>query len=822
MVPVLVGLAVGILADQAFSPSPWSWAGVAVFMLGLTLFCVWRRSPGWANWLLAAVLVMPMGALNHAVRYRVKPAHHLTGLRLREDRFYRLEGVVTEGPERRYTSDPFAPDETTGVFWLIRLDLRSLGPEHSRRDVEGGVALFVGSRPDHVRVGDRVTLPVRLRANRAPTNPGEPDSAARYARLGSHATANVTQASSIRVLERAGCYNPGVAVDRLRRRLNGALGRYLPPGADGLVKALLFGRRSALTPLQDRLFKESGTLHFLAISGLHVAVFCAFVSYVLAWMPLDVRPRRLLLLSLIWFYVFFTGLHVSAMRAAWMLSLVLAAPLFGRERDTKSALAGAAAIILVFWPQQLFFAGFQLTFVAVWAMLCVYPELAHVLWPWQDLLGSVQDPAERSLAAETWLYARSYLLLSVTVWAATAPIRVWHFHSLCLIAPLLNLIVWPLVLVLLLLCLGLVLSMLAFGVGAGLVGGLAAYVSRSVERLLTTAGGLPGFGLYVPAPPIWWIALFYIGLVVWVFRAKFRGGRATFVVVVLTLSLSYMWHDAAVRLQRGPRLVLADVGHGQAAVLESAAGSVLMFDAGSSSPSRAEAVAGLLWRDHVDRVDALVVSHMNKDHVSFLPYLHRRFGIETVVTTPPSGVGGLGGRVRDWLGEHVAERRTVAEGGSLRSAGVLCTVLHPDRRFAAGDVCENCRSMVLRCEWEGLSVLFTGDIERDAVLRLCRDYGSRLASDILIVPHHGHFHDALAELVELSDPQVAIVSSSLMGFDLRTAHLLQAHNVPLFVTGRDGAVVVEPAPDGVRVLGWASGRSVRFGPRGQLAYGKGR
>ena len=138
-------------------------------------------------------------------------------------------------------------------------------------------------------------------------------------------------------------------------------------------------------------------MFFLVISGLHVAIFCFFIMGLLAWTGVPVRLRAVLTIALVWLYVLFTGCGVPAVRAGWMISFVLAAPLLERRRDALSGLAGSALLILLYQPQQLFAAGFQLTFVAMWAILCVYPQLAGIFWPWQGFLADSRRPRRSSV-----------------------------------------------------------------------------------------------------------------------------------------------------------------------------------------------------------------------------------------------------------------------------------------------------------------------------------------------------------------------------------------------------------------------------------------
>ncbi|KPK57337.1 MAG: hypothetical protein AMK73_10270 [Planctomycetes bacterium SM23_32] len=764
--PVLAGLALGIAVDGALKPPPLVWLVPAGAAALLTFWGVRRGLKPWGHWALAVVLVALFGGLWHGVRFRARPLEHLTNLRLDGERFYYVRGEVDRPADLHFRRLAFGPETWHGTaYWSVRVAVTDLSGDAVRwHPAEGGMTVFVGSGLPDVRVGDVVQFLARPRLNRPPTNPGQRDAALAYDRAGSHAMASVAVPWALTVLERPPWHSsPRVAIARVRSfvasRLAPYLGSETHPGRFGLVRALLFGRRGALTLEQERLLKESGTLHFLAISGLHVGLFCLFVEYALALLGSPARLRTLLTIALIWAYVLFTGAHVSAVRAGWMLTFVLAAPLLGRRRDSLSALCGAALFILLWSPQQLFSPGFQLTFVAVWAMICIYPQLSGILWPWQDFVARLRRPEERSLATDLWLWARSYLLLSCVVWVATAPIRAYHFHSVCFVAPLLNVPVWVLVLLLLLTCFALAVSALLGGVGAAALAAAAGFLSDSVEAVLRHASRLPGFGVYVPAPPGWWVALFYGVLVLWVMRRRLARGRHLFVAAAAVLAMSYLGHETALRAQRSFSLTFPDVGTGQAALLQLPQRQAILLDAGSTRQTAEQALAELLWHERVGSLNAVVGSHFNSDHCCFLPFLSRRFRIERVLLPHRTDQTGFRRRVEHWLDASGLRMGRLSEGSAIGGDGMRCRVLHPTARFLSDDALpENERSLVLRCEYGGLSVLLPGDAQSAAMDRLVLDYGDRLRSDVLVMPHQGHYHDALDGFVAHVAPCVAVVS----------------------------------------------------------------
>lgn len=817
LIPVLAGAVAGIAFDGVGRPPWWFWAVVGVGVAAVVLRGLRRELRPWGNWLLAAALLFPAAGAYHAFRFRMKPADHLQNLSLEANSLYYVEGRVRREPRLHYRTRPLQSGEgSAGRFWVLRVGVDGLiGRDGRQQPTGGGVAVFGDPPMPHLDVGDRVRFLARLSPNQPPGNPGQRNLALAYDRSGSHAAGSVASGAAIEVLKRAAWYNPRAAVGRLRRilteRLERTLDRRGAGNRGGLLAALMLGDRGALPPEREELLKESGTLHFLAISGLHVGIFYLLVSYVLALLNLRVGARALFSIALVWCYVLFTGLHVSAARAGLTLTFLLAAPVLQRRSDSLSALAAAALFILMWSPQQLFSPGFQLTFVAVWALICIYPQLQGVLWPWQDFLAQVQAPEERTLGDDLWAWGRSYLLLAFTVWLATAPIRAYHFNCISFLAPLLNVVIWPLLL--LLLGVGfMLLIVLALPItGAGVLAGVALFLSDAVNTVLEAADGLPGFGMYGPAPPVWWIALFYICLTAWIVRRRLWAGHRFFVGMALLLGLTFIWQDAAVRLDRRFELTVADVGHGQAVLVRLPEGQALMFDAGSVSTRAGQWVNELLWHEHVGHLNAVAVSHGNIDHCAFLPGLSRRFSVEQVITREDYDQTRLGRRLREALRENGVPITEVSRGAEIEGGGLDCVVIHPDAEYLANQkLAENDRSLVLQCRSRGLRFLLPGDIESRAILHLCETRGSALETDLLILPHHGAYHEGLERLLDLTKPNVALASGPASDVAERTRRLLRERDVPLFITGRDGAVQVTLHEGKARARAFSSGREVEF------------
>lgn len=309
-----------------------------------------------------------------------------------------------------------------------------------------------------------------------------------------------------------------------------------------LVQAMFLGTRSEIPRDLNRIFRDSGTVHIFAISGMNVALLAVVI---IAAVSLFGVPRQwwcIPLAPILLFYTVVTGLSASALRAFLMAVLYFSAPLLGRRPDAVSTLAAAAVIALAFNPLQLQDAGFSLSFVVMGGLILLYVPLAALFRRWMrvddaaldaratELLGGEVPAADgrRRRFRETALrYLSDLLAMSIAAWVSAAPLTAWYFGRLTPTSILANLPIAP----------------AAFFVGVASSVGLAfGLVSSWVESVFNHAAGgmtwlmigcaratvaIPGGTLPVPHPPLWGVGCWYAGvllLTAWLWRLARRPG----------------------------------------------------------------------------------------------------------------------------------------------------------------------------------------------------------------------------------------------------------------------------------------------------------
>ncbi|HOZ07125.1 MAG TPA: ComEC/Rec2 family competence protein, partial [candidate division Zixibacteria bacterium] len=328
---------------------------------------------------------------------------------------YRLVGRVDDWPELR-------PDR---IELTVRLD--SLGPDRMAA-VEGRLLLRIADTGAAVQFGDRVELSTRL----YPAAERGEGAASRRSLLvkGVGALAYVRASQDVRRLPR-----PAVGlipvVDTVRAAIGQSLRRTLSPRAAALAGGFLIGDTRDIPPDLYRAFRDSGTLHVLAVSGSNVAVVVGFVLVLLRPFRTGRVARTLILLVVVVFFALLCRGEPSVVRASVMAALILLARLAGRRIDLNNLVALAAAAILLCAPAQLFSVGFQLSFATAWGLVFVTPRVYRLLE------GRALGPPAR------WLSLA--VIVSLTAQLFSAPLVACYFHRVPLLGPAANLVIVPLV-----------------------------------------------------------------------------------------------------------------------------------------------------------------------------------------------------------------------------------------------------------------------------------------------------------------------------------------------------------------------------------------
>ena len=207
---------------------------------------------------------------------------------------------------------------------------------------------------------------------------------------------------------------------------------------NAIATALILGDKSMVTPELRRLFSQTGAMHILAVSGLHVGIIFILLQVLLSFFPkyplLWQRLKMAIIVLGIWAFAFVTGMSQSTLRAGIMFSLIAMGLRFYRRSDIFNTLALSALMALLYSPKTLFHVGFQLSYLATLGIVFFYPRLESALFQdssiWKKRIGAG-------------------LLVGITAQLFTYPLMLYYFHTFSWAFLLSNFVVIPLAFVIL-------------------------------------------------------------------------------------------------------------------------------------------------------------------------------------------------------------------------------------------------------------------------------------------------------------------------------------------------------------------------------------
>ncbi|MGZ3183963.1 MAG: DNA internalization-related competence protein ComEC/Rec2 [Telluria sp.] len=513
----------------------------------------------------------------------------------------------------------------------------------------------------------------------------------------------------------------GHCVERTRAWLRARILEALPDAPyAGVIVALVIGDQRAIPQSNWQVFNRTGISHLVSISGLHITMVAGMVAALLSalWRRSFFTHARLPLLvpaqkvaaaagaAAAFLYVLLAGFGIPAQRTLYMLCVVAAAVWSGRQTSITHVLCAALFVVVLLDPWSVLAPGFWLSFGAVGAILFAGVGRMEGGHGWR--------PA---------MHAASRTQLAVTV--GLVPLTMLLFAQFSLASPLANAVAIPVVsFVVTPLAL---LGSLAPPYACEALLWLAHAVMQWLAWFLGLLAGQPWAVWSAPQPgwPAFAVACFGVAWMLapagWPLR--WLGAAACIPMVAAAPSVPPPGHVSVIAF---------DVGQGMALLLETPGGHRLLYDTGPAygpdSDAGGRVIAPYLKARGISRLDGMVISHSDTDHVGGALTLLDAVRTGWVLSSLPDG--------------HPVARRAArhvhcAAGQHWSWDGVDFDVLHPqaasyrDRGLKA-----NARSCVVRVSVEGTALLMAGDIEAPQEQSLLDEHAPVRAA-VLLAPHHG-------------------------------------------------------------------------------------
>lgn len=809
----LLALTLGIVFDRYFPHSVAVWRGVLILSA-----CVWiplhlRKFPKTAS-IALMFTCFAFGGLRHHLYWETYPVNEIGFYAKYEPEPACIEGVLIDLP-RLIPPPPEDPmrqlPQDSRTMFTLRAERVRIGK--AWENVSGKIAVILDGEMFELLPGERLRLFGRFSKPQPPQNPGDFDYRDHLRGKRILSRLRVSGPERIDVLASGSGGSSARILQQIRKTAASGFDRHMEKENSVLAKAMLLGIRDEIDEDTNEMMKRTGTMHVLAISGMHIGLIAGGIYFCLRLLRIPPKACAVFLSVSVIAYLFMTDVRPPAIRATILVLVVMTGLFFGRRTIALNSLAATGIFILLINPSDLFSFGPQLSFLACSVFLWL-PALNRESKP-----GPNEEPNEayertfKAYAKQTCMkFARnigSLFLVSLSIWCVCMPILIDFTHLFTPVAVLVNPLIWIPMTILLMSGFALMLSGWIIPPLSDFFGTICNFSCEFLQGMVGFFHSLPYGYSYVPGPPRWWMLGFYLP---YAFLTLFPGTRPKrrIMLSLLLLWCAIGWCSGYVRdcleaKADRTRVNVYSIGHGACVLARTHEGKTIICDAGCfSSPIRgSEVLSQGLWREGRTRIDAIILSHPDSDHYNSVPLLLERFSVGGIFVSPlfftdekDEGVRNLK-KLIESKGVPIIE---LVQGETLDQYGIPgIKIYHPPRIPMSGADANNnnAGSVVFTIEHAGCRMILPGDLDTRRTAPFLE--GEAVPCEAMMIPHHGGKSSMTEPLIEWTGAKHLIFSTGQFTYNKEKLDSFRDRGFEVHCTLEAGAIEILLEPDGMKV-----------------------
>lgn len=557
-----------------------------------------------------------------------------------------------------------------------------------------------------------------------------------------------------------------------------------------LLWAMTLGWKTALTGEVNEPFMKSGTMHIFAISGLHIALIAGILVSLLRVARVPRAWCGAVVIPLIWFYTGATSWQSSAIRSTIMMTIVIGGWSLRRPSDLLNSLAAAALIILLWQPQQLFQASFQLSFFVVLSIALFMPPLEQLRDRWLAvdpmLAPDVIPKWKQHLRAAARVVLTSFVT-SLAAWLGALPLTAYYFHIFSPVTLLANLIIVP-------------MSSLALACNLGsllcgdwlpwlteLFNHCAWFWMLGMVKISHWATEIPGAYAFVTAPSALTFILYYgllIGFMSGVLWKPERRTRTMAALALIALFYGGQWFVARKRIE----LTILPLDGGHAEYFNAAGKSQdWLIDCGNTN-SVELVTRPFLRAQGVNHLPRLLLTHGDLKHVGGAEELAAEFRCHDIFASSFRFRSVAYRRIFSNLQRDPYHITPIHRGDEAAPWHIL----HPTKDDESTQADDG--ALVRQAELHGVKILLLSDLGRTGQNFLLDRETNRLRSDIVVTGLPTQTEALCEALLDAIQPRVIVIADSELPATARASlklkERLKRRKVLILSTREAGAVSI--------------------------------
>jgi len=510
-----------------------------------------------------------------------------------------------------------------------------------------------------------------------------------------------------------------------------------PQDTEGFMCALLTGEKDGIHYAVRSQMSTTGLSHVFSVSGMHVSLLVGF------FMLLIPKKRLAAICGIVAMLVFaaMLGFAPSVTRAVIMNTILLLAPIFKRENDPATTLSFALFVILLGNPWAIANLGLQLSFLSM-AGIFLFASKLH-----NKIIGKIRSRKD-SLSQKFLRTCSVNFSTSLSAMVLTLPITAITFGTISLISPLANLLLLNLISLIFTSGFAILIAGIVTPFGIALAW-LLSWAIRLVMYVMEILAALPFSAVEADSPYFAaWLVAAYMMLAFFLLLRKERKLRDLFAATAATLLCAIGF--SLLDVPEGS-VTMLDVGQGQSILLQSGDFTAMVDCGGDSGDADGETAARALLSYGHRELDALILTHFDKDHTCGAEQLFERIKVQYLFLPDIS---------------HDAGRREEVIAAAENAGVEICFVMQDMTLEAEDAKIELMAPVSDDSDNEGLcallsmgecDILVTGDMSIDAEHELLKTHNLPQV-EILVAGHHGSKYSTSPALLRKTQPQAVLIS----------------------------------------------------------------
>lgn len=463
-------------------------------------------------------------------------------------------------------------------------------------------------------------------------------------------------------------------------------------------------------------------------------------------------------------FVLVSGASPSVVRAGIMAVILILSEVLARQPNTISTVASTALIILLYNPFIICDIGFILSFGGTIGIILLNKPITDMI---VNKFYLIKDN-------RFFKYILEMLSVTLSAQIILTPVMWYYFNTVSLISIMTNLLVGPFTGIITICGLVIYFTSLIFKPLAQLISYMAYMLISIIIYISKMCSEIPYGNLILPTPSILFIVSYYLVIyLIFKKKNKFIGDHTNFLkrkIISIIVSVLIIMQIASILIPRNYIEVnTIDVGQGDSTLIKTNNYNILI-DGGGSENSDYDVGSAILVPYLLDNtngiIDLMIISHFHEDHAEGCIAVLEELKVGKIIIGSQPKKTELYDKVLQLAKAKEIPIITVTKGDSVSMDGLKFEILYPAEALQIQEDLNN-NSLVIRMEYCNISMIFTGDIEKEAEEILLNEDFQKLDVDILKVAHHGSKSSSIVEFLEKVTPKISLIS---VGIDNKFNH----------------------------------------------------